>query len=196
MILEPNEIAKTSVPEFIKTKLINKTVDKDKREAFLVEKLGSQMLVNHLKELIISSESDLVRWQSDNWEEWDVVECHDTYAFFLYPSNENLSYIISSSSEENDEDRYILRSDDPNLACVDSVLFGVILTLRALSEACEYRGYSYDNGNMLDHRASSLMRCFEDAIYHLYETPEHPELTDDMKVLIENIREIVHNQLD
>jgi hypothetical protein len=196
MILEPNEVAKISLPESIKNKLIHKIVDKDKREAFLVDRLGSQMLVNHLKELIRSSESDLVRWQSDNWEEWDVAECDDAHAFFLYPSDKGLSHIISSSTEENDEDRDILRSDDPNLACVDSVLLGVILTLRALHEACDYRGYSYDNSNILDHSAYSLMRCFEDAIYHLYETPEHPELTDDMKMVVDKIREIVHNQLD
>ena len=196
MILKPEELTKVSLIKSMKDKLVFKIIDKEERDQFLADRLGSDTIVSHFKELLRSSESDIERWHSDDWSEWDIIQCNDEQAFFLLPSGENISHAISSTTEDSDEDRYILRTDDSNLACVDSLLFGFILTLRALNEACEYRGYDYDVINNLDYSASALMNVFDDALYHVQDTPNHPDFTEEVKLLIDKIRETVANQLN
>lgn len=200
MSFKPEDLTEISMHAYIDEHFIINTIDKDKREAFLVEKLGSSALVEQIKELTASLLGDIRVWQSDYFDDWEVAECTYQDAFFLYPAGENVSYVISNIHNDYNEKqwaekRYVVQEDDQNALRLDSKTVGLIVTALALTEASYYQGYNYDTRNMLYMQGCQLRQALDDAKYGLYGDDEGAELDTDVKYKVELMMDKVNDCL-
>lgn len=192
MSFKPEDLTEISMHDAINEHFIINIIDKDKQEAFLIEKIGSAVMVEQVKQVILNVLGEIEVWHSDYFEEWEVAECTYQDAFFLYPSGENMTHVISDAHTNYDEKqwadkRYVVQEDDTEAMRLDSKTLGMIISALAFEEAGFYQGYSFDTKVMLDLYHCKLISALDDAKYGLYGDDDGAELDSDVKYSVERL---------
>lgn len=200
MSFKPEDLTEIKMHDAIDEHFIINIIDKDKQEAFLIEKLGSEVLVEQFKQVVFNVLAEIEVWHSDYFESWEVAECTYQDAFFLYPSGENSSHVISDAHTNYNEKqwadkRYVVQKDDKQAVRLDSKTLGLIVSALAFEEAGFYQGYSFDTKVMLDLYHCKLISALDDAKYGLYGDDEGAELEGEVKYSVERMIDTVGDSL-
>lgn len=197
MSFKPEDLTEMSIHPHIDKYFSINTIDKDKQDEFLMGKLGSAVLIEHMRELTETILCDIGVWQSGSWDGWELAECTYHGVWFFYPSG-NISHVVSNKHQSYDEQewdnkRYVVQEDDANAKRFDSKTVGLIVSALAFSEASSYRGYNYDTRSMFDRYDCDLVQSLSDAHFSFCEDNNNASLDDDVKT---NVDQMINAVLD